>query len=141
MDPRQTPDARPGVAHTLPCSCETQPAWYCPRHEKAWLLEDLVAQDEEQEDSRQHGLYIDVANRALRGALKAHTPNRAKAWQDQVALVTHSDYEPRVAYEPRWGVIATVYFWSPEAGESRLQKWAPHWREAIELAVAAAIDL
>jgi hypothetical protein len=147
MTHRRTPDARPGVARTCTCTGKPETSWAslglgCPRHEKAFLHRDMEVQAEEQDDLHQHLLYIEVANRALRAALKAHSPNRAKAWQTQVALVTHSDYEPRVR-EPRWGVIATVMIWQPKEGSDfcAAKKWAPTWREAIELAVAETLEI
>jgi hypothetical protein len=75
----------------------------------------------------------------LRRVLGMHAGNSAKPWQRQVGLYTRSDYEK--SNRRQWGVVATVLFYEPGAGEHRLEAWAPTWREAIELAVWAAIEL
>lgn len=144
----KNPNARLGVARSLACSCTTDShSWksfglQCSKHERDFLLEDMKAQNAERDDTHQHLHYVDVANRTLRRVMGAHPPNRAKAWQTQVALVTHSDHEPR-ARKPRWGVIATVMIWQPEEhGDPycAAKCWALTWREAIELAVAQTLD-
>jgi hypothetical protein len=98
-------------------------------------------------DLAEHLHCVRVANRALCAALRRHEVKfpfaggaKAKPWLSQVALVTHSGWEPGHSTAPRWGVVATVYFWNPGDGEYRLTEWAPTWREAIELAVGAALD-
>ena len=94
---------------------------------------------DEQEDLRAHLDYVDLANRTLRVVLGMHPGNAKKPWQRQVGLITQSDWEP--GETGRWGVKAIVFFYEPKAGEHRLIRWAPHWRAAIELALAAAIEI
>jgi hypothetical protein len=129
----KTPDARPGVVST---SIRNWPP-VTPEE----IDEDIRCQNAEQDDTHRHLEMVGAANRVLRFLYRAHSPNRAKAWQTQIALITHSDYEPGVAYEPRWGVIATVYVHHPREAEFRKSWWAPTWREAIETAVAEMATL
>jgi len=97
---------------------------------------DMRAQNEEQRDTHEHLEAVDAANRRLRKRLGAHALDSARGWQRQVGLVTRSDYGP----DGRWGVVATVFVWIPEAkeGDTR-ERFGVTWREAIADVVHAVL--
>lgn len=98
---------------------------------------DMRAQDEEQQDTHEHLQAVDAANRLLRRSLDAHVPDQARRWQRQVGLVTRSDYGP----DGRWGVIATVFVWIPQAEEEdKRERFGVTWREAIAAVVYAVLN-
>jgi hypothetical protein len=134
MRNRRTPDVRPGVASKAPVAPFQFKNW--PPVTPEEIDEDVRLQNEEQEDSRQHMAAIETASRTLRWIYRAHPPNRAKAWQCQLALFTRSDYLPGAPHsDVAWGVVATVIIWHPGQDEFQQSWWAPTWRQAIEDAV------
>ncbi len=114
--------------------------WAKPPETAAEIAEDAELQARATDDRYAHAAYLELANRVLRRTIGAHPGDARKGWQIQAAIVTHCDYKPGSNADPcPWGFIAAAVVRHPEAGECWFKRWAPTWREAIDLALAAAV--